>query len=457
MSGQAARLRRDLGTVQSYAALLGILIGAGIFRVTTEIGALTGPSVILAYILLTIPVLATSVGYCVFLSTPLGTEPGGEYLHISRTFGGYRVAFVGAWLKAISYLGALAYLANAQADYIIQISGGFFDAARHRLPLALGGLVFFYLVHLVGVRWFGRIQVAMCALLGLALVVLVVPGLTAIRPSNYRPFFTHGASGFFAALPPLFFAYAGFESLAQTAGEVKDSRRRLPGIFLKGILGTAAIFILMSVVAFGVLPMERLQASNAPMAEVASVYLPAGAALFVNLGAIMALATSLNATLLVPSRLGIMLSEDGLAPRWLGHVSPATGTPILGLTLTLAIAALLLISGQMTLALTIAVFALILLYFLHSFALLVLPQRNPALFQSITAGIPLSVQRIAAIVSMITIGGLILLQVHADVLTLSRSSFLQRVSEHSLTSLELAIFWGALGLLMYRPGRRRQA
>src|SRR5438874_79642 len=42
-----SRLRRDLGTVESYAALIGILIGAGIFKVTSDAWKLAGPSVIL--------------------------------------------------------------------------------------------------------------------------------------------------------------------------------------------------------------------------------------------------------------------------------------------------------------------------------------------------------------------------------------------------------------------------
>src|SRR5436305_1764818 len=239
------RLRRDLGTLESYAALLGIMIGAGIFKVTSDAGALTGPSVILGYAVLTPVILATSVAYAAFLSTPLGREPGGEYTHISRTLGGHRVAFIGAWLKIISYVGAGAYLASALADYVIEFAGGRLRPETYHLPLALAGLIFFYLVHVVGVRWFGRIQVTMCALLGLSLVVLIVPGLFAIKTTNYQPFFTHGAAGFAAGLVPVFFSYAGFESLAQTAGEVKDSTRRLPLIFLKGIGITAAIYVLM--------------------------------------------------------------------------------------------------------------------------------------------------------------------------------------------------------------------
>ncbi|HZM50046.1 MAG TPA: amino acid permease, partial [Vicinamibacteria bacterium] len=241
-----ARLRRDLGTLESYAALVGILIGAGIFKVTSESWALTGPSVILAQAALLLPILATSVGYSVFLSTPLGTEPGGEYTHISRTFGGRGVAFLGAWLKIISYLGALAFLALGFADYVVELFPATARTAPIRTAMAVASLVLFFFVHAAGVRWFGRIQVAMVALLGLSVAVLVLPGLFAIHPAYYRPFFTHGASGFAAALPPLFFLYAGFESLAQTAGEVKDSRRRLPGIFLRGLLATAVVYVLMS-------------------------------------------------------------------------------------------------------------------------------------------------------------------------------------------------------------------
>ena len=33
---QSSGLRRDLGTLESYAALIGILIGAGIFKVTGQ-------------------------------------------------------------------------------------------------------------------------------------------------------------------------------------------------------------------------------------------------------------------------------------------------------------------------------------------------------------------------------------------------------------------------------------
>lgn len=452
-----SRLRRDLGTVESYAALIGILIGAGIFKVTSQAWSLTGPSVILGYAVLMPAILATSIPYAAFISTSLGKEPGGEYLHMSRTFNGYAIAYVGAWLKIIAYIGAGAYLASALADYIIELSGRRITGEFAHQALAVGSLLFFYLVHVIGVRWFGRIQVAMCALLGISIVILVVPGLFAIHPANYRPFITHGASGFALSLAPIFFSYAGFESLAQTAGETKDSTRRLPIVFLKGVTATGLIFIAMSAVAFGVLPGARLSASSAPMTEVASVYLPWGAAIIVTLGAIMAITTSLNPTLIVPSRLALIFVEDRLAPRWLGFVSSKTGTPIVSLTLNLAACMVLLISKQLSLALNIAVFALVLLYCLHSVAFLMLPRWNPKLYGEISLTLPRGLMMFAALVSVVSMGVLIAVQVVQDIQTLTTQSLKERIAQHSLTSLELAVLWSGVAALLYIFARWRRS
>ena len=448
------KLRRDLGTLESYATVIGILIGAGIFQVTSRAWAITGPSVILGYLILTPAILATSIPYAAYLSTPLGREPGGEYLHISRTLKGFRLAYIGAWLKIISYIGAGAYLANAMAGYLIALSGNRIDAQRFQLPLALAALVVFYTIHVIGIRWFGRLQVVLSALKCLALLVLILPGLFVLKPSNYTPFFTHGLGGFGVSLLPLFFAYAGFESVAQTAGEVKDSTRRLPMILVKGITITALFYVFTSIVSFGVLPGGRLQASSAPMAEVASIYLPLGAAMFVTMGAIAAIMTALNGTILVPSRLAIMFVEDGLAPRWLGLINRVTATPIRGLTLTLIGCAVLLVSGQLSLALNVAVFALVVLYFIHSLVFLFLPRLNPALASEIGINLPLRLQQTAAVVSLLSMGLMIVIQLQQDAQVLRTQTLSQRISGQSLTSIELMFVWGIVGLVLYQLARQ---
>src|SRR5262249_2224497 len=151
-------------------------------------------------------------------------------------------------------------------------------------------------------------------------------------------------------------------------------------------------------------------------------YLPAGAAMFVTVGAIAAIMTALNGTIFVPSRLAIMFVEDGLAPRWLGFIDKKTATPIRGLTLTLVGCAILPISCQLSLALNVAVFALVVFYFIHSLVFLLLPRLNPPLASEIKISLPHRVQQAAAIVSVLSMGLMILIQLRQDVGVLSSTT-----------------------------------
>src|SRR5262249_38504376 len=160
----------------------------------------------------------------------------------------------------------------------------------------------------------------------------------------------------------------------------------------------------------------------------------------------MALTTSVNSTMLVPSRLALMLARDRLAPGWLGSGLPATGTPVVGLTLTPAAAAILLVSGPISLALNIPLFALVLPHFLPRPALLLPPRAIPPLCASVTASIPLSLQRVAAVASMAAMGALIALQVIEDSKVLARSRLSDRIARHELTTVELSALWAVLGL-----------
>jgi cationic amino acid transporter 1 len=225
---------------------------------------------------------------------------------------------------------------------------------------------------------------------------------------------------------------------------------------LNGIIITALVYVFTSIVSFGVLPGGRLKASSAPMAEVASIYLPEGAAVFVTIGAIAAIMTALNGTMLVPSRLAIMIVEDRLAPRWLGLVNPTTATPIRGLTLTLLCCALLLISGQLSLALNVAVFALVVLYFIHSLVFLLLPRLNPTLASEIEINLPRRMQQVAAVVSLIAMAFMIVVQLGLDAEVLRTQTLAQRISGQSLTSIELIFVWGLAGLGLYQLARSQR-
>ena len=168
----------------------------------------------------------------------------------------------------------------------------------------------------------------------------------------------------------------------------------------------------------------------------------------------MAITTSLNPTLIVPSRMALIFVEDGLSPRWLGAINARFATPVRAMTLNLAACLLLVISNQLSLALNIAVFALVLLYFLHSLTFLLLPRRNPKLNDEISINMPVWLQRSGALLSVISMGVLIIVQVVNDARTLMTQSLSQRIYERALTSLELAVVWSAVGFLLYMAATR---
>jgi hypothetical protein len=117
----------------------------------------------------------------------------------------------------------------------------------------------------------------------------------------------------------------------------------------------------------------------------------------------------------------------------------------------------LLISGQLSLALNVAVFALVVLYFIHSLVFLFLPQLNPPLASEIRIGLPHRVQQAAAVVSLLSMGLMILIQLRQDVEVLRTRTLAERISEQSLTSIELIFVWGVIGAGLYQLARIQRA
>ena len=470
-------LRRELTRLESYATIIGILVGSGIFVVTGKSGAIAGPSVPLAYLVLAPAILVTAVAYSVYLSTPLGTRPGGEYLHISRTTRSFYLGFVALWLKWLSYIGALVILSISLAQYLKFFYPGMDEWIAGFLPfgealgnsykadpslgeavIATAALLFFLAFNLLGVKFYGWLQTVMVIVKCVAIVVLVVPGLFAIQWNNLSPLFPHGfwatmtpegERGFMAVLPPLFFAYAGFESLAQTAGETKDSRKSLPMIFIYGILISMVMFFLMSLVAFGVMPFQELSQSRFGMSDAAARYLPWWGGAVVTVGALMAFATCLNATLFVPARILYVFGEERILPQWLSKVSVRFRTPWLSMVVNAVIALTLLWTKSFGYVLDIAIVGMFLVYAMHSASLIALPFIRPELYKSARVRIRPAVLVILGLVSVSSM-------IYLTVVTIARD-IAQHASlppeQRGLTIWQLLLVWVAVGTGFYLIAR----
>ncbi|MDP6200942.1 MAG: amino acid permease [Candidatus Marinimicrobia bacterium] len=404
------KLKRDLGKLSGYATIIGILVGAGIFRVTGEAGAVAGSAVPWAYLLFAPIVLCTAMAYSVFISTPLGMRPGGAYIHISRTFGNYYFGFIAMWMKFFAFFGAISFMAISLGDYMT-----FFIPDSDPRMWASITMVFFYGVNLLGIRHYGHIQTVLLFVLIFSILVLVIPGLFAVDLSFYNPILPKGFSGLLSAMPMLFFSYAGFETLAQAAGETKDPTGTLPMIFVKGVMAAVLIFFFMSFVAFGVLPAETLAQSQSAMADVADVYLPPWGSSVVAMGAMCAFLTSINGAILVPSRMLFVFSEDRLLPPFLAAVHPKWRTPHVSLIISGIICTGLVWSKSAYFLLSIGLFGIFIIYIMQGLALVFLPTINKPLYDSAKFKPPVWVLYILGSVIVISMS-FFLFQIIADVI-----------------------------------------
>ena len=67
----------------------------------------------------------------------------------------------------------------------------------------------------------------------------------------------------------IFFAFIGFEDMANVAEEVKKPKKTIPRAIILSIVITGVIYILVSLSVVRILNWEELAASSAPLADVA--------------------------------------------------------------------------------------------------------------------------------------------------------------------------------------------
>ncbi len=370
-------LKRELSKLESYATLVGAMVGAGIFVAIGQAGEDTGPSTFLSYIILGPMTLLTALPYIIFHSTPLGNLSGGAYLHISRTFKRHFPGFITMWLTWITYLGVMSILSVSVGKYL----QAFIPGVNPRV-VATFCLVLFFVVNLLGVKKYGKWQSTLFFILLASIILLVIPGVMHVRYENFTPFFPKGVSGLLKSLPVLFFAYAGFDALAQTAGETKSASKTLPRIFFRGILISVSIYVAISFVTFGVVPYTELLGSGRPVADAAKTFLPFGSQI-VAIGAIAAFLTTINACMMVPSRILYVFAEDRVAPAILAKVNRRFMTPHISLAANVIISIFLVWTHTIGYLISISMQALIILYTTECLAMTFLPIVNKPLWRQV--------------------------------------------------------------------------
>jgi amino acid transporter len=305
------------------AALLGdgAMVGAGIFALLGEAGAVAGAAAWISFLLAGI--VSVLIGYNVVKLGVRYPSSGGLFEYLLQGFGNGRLLGIAAWLGYMSaVLIVCSMCAVSFGDYAVSlfVSDGGADWWDNVFTSAI--VVAMALVVVVGPQLVAKAQtlivVVMVGILGV-FVVVTLPSidLDKLAFSDYPP-----VSDIVASVALTFFAYLGFSVITFAAGDMRDPAKDLPKAMNRALGVTTIVYVLVAVSVFGTLTVaEVVQYGPTAIAEAGRPALGDAGFTMIAIAAMVGMAGSVVATLYASSGLTRMLSDVGQFPPFFGPAS----------------------------------------------------------------------------------------------------------------------------------------
>jgi hypothetical protein len=313
---------------------VGGMVGGGIFAVLGLAVQFSGGGTPVAFFIAGLVALLTSHSYAK-LSVAFPGQ-GGTVVFLDRAFG--IDLFTGSMnvLLWLSYVVMLALYARAFGSY----GATFFPGTNVRL---IEHLLFSVAIlvptalNLLRADVIGRAETWIVGLKIGLLAVFVVVGIAGIDPgriavSTWTPTLQLLTGGMI-----IFVAYEGFELIANAAGDVRDPARVLPRAYFISVGGVITLYVLVSAVTVGTLPLARIAAArDYALAEAAQPFLGRTGFTLIAIAALLSTVSAINATLYGASRLSYSIAKAGELPAFLER--KIWNQPLEGLLITSTLA-----------------------------------------------------------------------------------------------------------------------
>ena len=305
------------------AAFLGIgaMVGAGIFALLGEAAVVAGSAVWLSFLLAGI--VAALLGYTVVKLGVRYPSSGGLFAYLMQGFGNGRLVGIAAWLGyfaaivIVCSMVAVAFGSYATSLFIGDDAGGAWDNIFTSLVV-----VAMAAISIVGSSLVDKAQslivVALLAVFVVFISVTIVDiDFDLLAFSGYPAF-----SDIVASVALTFFAYLGFSVITFAAGDLRNPARELPLAMYAALGVTTALYILISLGVFGTLTVEEaIGYGETAIAEAARPALGEAGFTMMAVAALLATASSVNATLYASGGLTAMLAQAGQFPTFFGRGS----------------------------------------------------------------------------------------------------------------------------------------
>jgi amino acid transporter len=356
-----AALRRRLGLPLLVLYGTGITVGAGIYVLIGTVAGRAGKYAPWSFLLAAI-VMALTVASYAELSTRFPVNAG-EAAYVKAAFQSRIMSTLTGLLTIAVGVVASSAVTLGSAGYIQQ----FIDVPQSLIVvivvMVLGAVAAWGILESVLLASvFTLIEVGGLLAIIIAAIHVDLPFVAAL--AQPVPLEADALSGIAFASLLAFFAFIGFEDLANVVEEAKAPHRDIPRAMVLTLLISTILYVAVAAIAISAVPVERLSSSAAPLSvvfqEVAGVSPATISAI-----AIVATLNTILAQMTMAARVIYGMAQQGDLPRIAGHVHPVTATPLVATTfiVVLVIALALIVPlvrlAESTSLATLVVFALV--------------------------------------------------------------------------------------------------
>ena len=357
--------KRDLGLLDAIVVVAGGIVGVGIFANPSNVARVVGDPLLILGVWAIGGVVALIGGFVWAELASRFPHVGGQYVYLQRAYPPVVGFLYGIALLFIINGGSLAAVSILFATYVDRSFVPLGPiGVRAVAALALTSLT---AVNAVGVRAGARTNNTLMAAKVLGMVALIALAFAhSARPASafnlstagVQQALTHASpSVLLTALVPILFAYGGWQSCANIAGEIRDPARNLARANVLGVMVVVLLYLSMNVAYLWVLEPAQVAQSPALAADVARVAAGPAGARFVALLIVVSSLGFLAVVILTGARLYYAMAADGLFLRRAAQLHPRYRTPVFALWFQTAVSLVLLMTNTYDQLLSYVVFA----------------------------------------------------------------------------------------------------
>jgi len=302
-----------LGLKELIAMGVGGMIGGGIFSVLGMAVDISGHAAPLAFALGGL--LAFIAGYSYVRLAIAYHSDGASFTYLEIAFPRHiRIAAITGWMVIVGYVGTIALYAFTFGAYGADLFG-YSGSVPVRHMLSLGVILMFLFINLRGVKFAGSIEDVVVYGKIVLLAVLAIAGAQVVQAERFSPLMDHGIVSVFMAGALIFVAYEGFQLITNSVCESKNPHRNIP-LAIYGSIGIVMlIYTLLAIVAVGSMDIESLiQAEEYALAVAAEPVMGEWGPILVDVAALLATASAINATMFGASRMMAEMAKEHEMP-----------------------------------------------------------------------------------------------------------------------------------------------